>query len=178
MTVEQFPIKPSQFRQLAAKAVLGYVNKQFSKYFTEEDKEDIISEVVLRMWRAKDSFDSSKGNLATWVGTIARNAVKSMAAAKSSRKDISWLIEDNEEECDFYDECGYRCYEFATDRDLLLEEHKKCLFDSLRSERDRRFLKWQMEGLDAEEMARKEGISKSNVHMILFHMRHRLKLAS
>ena len=121
MPAETFPIKPSQFRQQAAKAVLGYVKKKFSTFFSEEDKEDIISEVVLRMWRAMDLYDSSKGALSTWVGTIAENVVKSMAKAKNKREAISGEITEEDEES-FYEQNTFRGYEFAADRDILLEE--------------------------------------------------------
>ena len=49
MTSSTFPIQTSQFNDYASKAVLGYVRKQFPRYFTEQDTEDIISEVVFRM---------------------------------------------------------------------------------------------------------------------------------
>ena len=177
MPAETFPIKPSQFRQQAAKAVLGYVKKKFSTFFSEEDKEDIISEVVLRMWRAMDLYDSSKGALSTWVGTIAENVVKSMAKAKNKREAISGEITEEDEES-FYEQNTFRGYEFAADRDILLEELENSLFDRLKSERDKRFLAWQIDGLDAEEMARREGISKNNAYLVIYHMRKRLSEAA
>ena len=173
MSAESFPINPKQFRQQAAKAVLGYVRKKFPYFFSEEDKEDIISEVVLRMWRSRDSYDGSKGALSTWVGTIAENVVKSSAGIKNKRADISGEISEDKE-TEFYEQNTFRGYEFAADRDILLGELEDSLFNSLKSERDRRFLAWQIDGLDAEEMARREGITKNNAYLIIDHMRRRL----
>ena len=98
----------------------------------------------------------------------------SAAEAKWHRIDISAEFEGGE----ILDNCPYstyRGYEFAPDRELLLGELKAELLSSLRSERDRRFLTWKFEDLDADEMARREGISLKNVYMVLFHMRERLR---
>lgn len=171
-----FPIKPEQFRAYAEKAVNGYI-KRFSKLFSPDDREDIISEVVMRMWRARDSFSTDKGAFSTWVGTIARNTVFSFAKSKKDREDISNDFEDGE----ILDNCEYSWYrsdEFAADRELLSEEFQEGLFGKLRSERDQRFLAWQIEGLEAKEMAKREGVSLENVYLILFHMRERLRRAA
>lgn len=174
---DTFPIKPCEFRSQAAKAVLGFVNKKFPKYFSEEEKEDIISDVVFRMWRSMDLYDSSKGSLSTWIGTIAMNMVKSAAMAKKCRMGISGEFKDGE----ILDNSSYSTFrgnEFAADRDILFEEFQEGLFDSLKSERDQRFLAWQIDGLDAKEMAEREGISVGNVYVVLHHMRQRLRSAA
>lgn len=176
MQQENFPIKPNQFRAFASKAVLPYVNSKFPKFFSEEEKEDIISDVTLRMWRARDSYDSNKGALSTWVGKIAKNAVFTAAEAKWRRSDISAVIEEADS-----DDCTYinnlKGDDYA-DKDILFEELQEGLFSKLRGERDQRFLAWQIDGLDAKEMAKREGISVSNVYMVLFHMRKRLRGAA
>ena len=73
--MKRFPIAPEQYRNVASKAVSSYVKKQYSKYFTNEDIEDMVSDVTLRMWRAKDSFDAEKGDVFQWVWSIAKNVV-------------------------------------------------------------------------------------------------------
>ena len=171
------PIQPAQFMAYASKAVNAFIQKQYSTFFTIEDMEDIVAEVVARMWRARNSFNPAKGTFSTWVGTIARNAVKSAAESKWHRAEISVEFEDG----DFLDNCTYstfRSEEYAADGDLILEETQAELYARLKSERDRRFLAWQIEGLDAKEMASREGITVENVHMVLFHMRERLRKAA
>ena len=61
---------------------------------------------------------------------------------------------------------------------ILILQLRESLRSRLKSERDRRFLDWQIDGLDAKEMARREGIPVENVHMVLFHMRQRLGRAA
>ena len=165
-----FPLHPNQFRPYAEKAVLTYVRTQFPHYFTREEKEDIVSDVVLRMLRAQASYDPGKGALATWVGTIARNAVRSAARSKWNRTDIS---------ADWDDDTALRQSDrMSADGELLLEELQEDLFSRLRMERDRRFLAWQIDGLDAAEMAVREGIPVEQVHLVLFRMRQRLRAAA
>ena len=166
------PIPVTQFRPIAAKAVNGYVHKQFNQYFSREEIEDMISEVVLRMWRARDSFQEEKGGLPTWVGTIARNVVKSTAKSKSKRSDISDSMDDE------VASVVRARKEFDADAHLLKEEARDRLFARLKSERDKRFLTWRLEGYDADEIAEKEGISVKKVYMALFHMRERLRPAA
>ena len=177
MTENRIPINPTQFRNQATKAVLGYIRKQYSKFFSEEEMEEMISEVVLRMWRARDSYDSGKGTLSTWVGIIAKNVVRSAAEAKANRSSISGEFEDGE----IQDNCTYSLYrsqDFAADRELLFEEMQERLFSKLKSDRYQRFLAWKIEGLDASEMAEREGITVEAVYMVLFHLKQRLLQAA
>lgn len=177
MTENRIPIHPSQFRKHAAKAVLCYVKKQYSKFFSIEETEDMISDVVLRMWRARDSYDAEKGALSTWVGMIAKNVVRSAAEAKANRSPIAGEFEDG----NIQDNCTYSLYrsgDFAADKELLFEEMQNRLFLKLKSERDQRFLVWKIEGLDAPEMADREGITVEAVYMVLFHLKQRLLQAA
>ena len=175
--MNNFPIEPENFRIIAQKAVSGFVNKQYSKYFSSEDIEDMVSEMTLRMWRAKESFDAEKGSVFQWVWTIAKNVVKSSALAKHNRADISIAFEDG----DVRDDCpysGYRGYEFGADREILFEETQMGLIDKLKSERDRLFFCWKMEGLESKEIAERAGISVDAVYMIMFHLKQKLQSAA
>ena len=177
MSVERLPIRPEQFRQYASAVVRAFVNKQFPKYFSVEETDDIVSDVVLRMWRARDSYDPAKGAFSTWVGTITRNVVKSAARAKCCREDISCkLSEDIVIDDSVYG--LFRSGEMSTDGELIAEETYMTLISVLDSKRDRRFLDWLIEGLNASEMAEREGISVKNVHLVLCRMKRRLPQAA
>lgn len=39
----------------------------------EQDREDCVSEVVFKVWKRIDSYDSAKGNFSGWLTAIARN---------------------------------------------------------------------------------------------------------
>lgn len=170
------PIRDEQIMGLANKAVRGYVNKQFAKYFTKEEVEDMVADVALRIVKARDKFDEERGCLNAWVYTIAMNVVKTAGKAKSNRTAFAERIEDMEETAPIditYEKNGY--VEEAADEDLMRREMVSGFYAKLRSERDKRFLGWQIEGLSAEEMAKKEGTTVQNVYMILHHMRQRLR---
>ena len=81
-------IQLKDFWTMAAKAVKAYANKKFAGFFQEADVEDIVAEVVTKMWRARERFDPDKGSEFGWVWTIAKNAVNDAAMAKRNRKDI------------------------------------------------------------------------------------------
>ena len=68
----------------------------------------------------------------------------------------------------------YRSGEMSADGELIAEETHRTLISGLGSDRDRRFLEWQIEGLNAAEMARDEGISVENVHLVICRMKRRL----
>ncbi len=168
------PISPEQFRQYASKAVHGFVDKQFPKYFYQYEMEDMVSDVVLKIWRARESYDPAKGAYSTWVGTIARNVVRSEARAKSCRENISCKF-DRDIVLDESEYGLYRSGEMSADGEFIAEEMHRAFYSRLVSERDRRFLAWQIEGLDAGEMAKREGITVNNVHIILCRMKRRLR---
>ena len=172
-----FPITPSKYRDFASKAVSCFVKKQYSKFFSVEDIEDMTSEVTLRMWRARDSFDPSKGDFFHWVWTIAKNVVLSSALSKHNREDISGSFEDGEVK----DDTSYsifRGFEFGADKEVLLEEAEASLFSKLRSERDRKLLRWKLEGFEPQEIAKMTGLSVPAVYVAFYHLRQRLSAAA
>lgn len=169
MITNHLPIEVKEYRTMATKAVRAYVNRYFNGFFSEDDMKDLTSEVVTRMWKAGETYNAAKGELFTWVWTIAKNAVKDAAEAKS-RKDVL---------TDSIDDAADRVYSLVdadeADKELLHDELVECLLDSLKQERDKRFLLWLLEGLDSKEIAEREGISPKKVYMAMYHLRERLR---
>ena len=96
MENSNLPIRDKDYRTLAAKAVHGFVNKKFSGFFSEEEVEDLVSEVVMKMWKGRNAFDPSKGKVFTWVWTIAKNVVLDEAVREANRKSVREDKEDEE----------------------------------------------------------------------------------
>ena len=142
-------IDPKDYWTTATKAVMSYVSKKFAGFFTEADKQDIVADVVTRMWRAQESYDPTKGEEFTWIWTIAKNAVNDAANDKRKRENIGG------------------CWD---DRDEFVEE----LHNRLRQERDKRILLYLAQDLDYEEIAEREGLTKQAAYMAVFHVRQRL----
>ena len=162
-------IDPKDYWRTAGKAVRSYVSKKFAGFFTEADKEDIVADVVTRMWRAQESYDPAKGEEFTWIWAIAKNAVNDAATDKRKRENIGGCWDDA---ADAQAE-GLSCDDCA-DRQLLQDEFVEELHDRLRQDRDRRILLYLAQDLDYEEIAEREGLAKQAAYMAVYHVRQRL----
>ena len=163
-------IQPKDYWTMAAKAVKAYANKKFAGFFQEADVEDIVAEVVTKMWRARGRFDPDRGSEFGWVWTIAKNAVRDAAIAKRNRKDIGGGWNDSvDEKAD-----GMEAEDLA-DRQLLMDEMVESMYDHLRQERDKRILLYLADGLDYEEIAEREGMTMRVTYMAVYHLRRRLE---
>ena len=169
LQMSRLSIQPKDFRTVAAKAVRSYVSKHFSGIFSSDDIDDFVSDVVMRMWSGRESFDPEKGKEFSWIWTIAKNVVKDAADAKMKRLLISGAM----------DEAAVRKMESLAgaddaDRNVLNDDLADALLGRLRQERDRRILLYLMQDMEAEEIAHREGISVRAVYMAVYHVRQRL----
>ena len=154
---------------MAAKAVKGYVSRKFAGYFTDIEVEDLVAEVVTRMWAGRESYDSNKGDEFPWIWTIAKNVVHDAARAKHNRENIGG---DWDEDVDRMAEAMFS--DDRADRKLLWDETVEDLWRRLRQERDRRILLYLAQDLEYEEIAKREGLSVRAAYMAVFHLRQRL----
>lgn len=162
-------IHSKDYWSTAAKAVRGYVSRKFAGFFTDADIEDLVAEVVSRMWAGRESYDSTKGDEFPWIWTIAKNVVNDTARSKHNRECIGgdWNEDvDKKAEAMFSDE--------RADGALLWDETVEDLLGRLRLERDRRILLYLAQDLDYEDIAKREGLSLKAVYMAVFHVRQRL----
>ena len=163
-------IQPKDYWTMAAKAVKAYANKQFAGFFQEADVEDIVAEVVTKMWQARGRFNPDRGSEFGWVWTIAKNAVRDAAIAKRNRENIGGGRNDSvDEKAD-----GMEAEDLA-DRQLLMDEMVESMYDHLRQERDKRILLYLADGLDYEEIAEREGMTMRVTYMAVYHLRRRLE---
>lgn len=163
-------IQPKDYWTVATKAVKAYANRKFAGFFLEADVEDIVAEVVTKMWQAKERFDPNRGSEFGWVWTIAKNAVRDAAVTKRNREIIGGGWNDGVAE-----KAGSLVDDNRADRELLQDELVGSLYDRLRQERDKRILLYLAEELDYEEIAEREGLTKRAAYMAVFHMRRRLE---
>ena len=163
-------IQPKDFWTTAAKAVKAHANKKFAGFFQEADVEDIVAEVVTKMWRARGRFDPDRGSEFGWVWTIAKNAVRDAAIAKRNRDLIDGRWSDSvDEKADSLvdDNCA--------DLELLQDELVESLYEGLRQERDKRILLYLAQDFDYEEIAEREGLTMRATYMAVYHLRRRLE---
>lgn len=169
LRIKVLEIHPKDYWSMAAKAVKGYVGRKFATYFTDVEVEDLVAEVVTRMWARKESFDPAKGEAFPWIWTIAKNAVNDAAKAKHNRENVGgdWNEDADKKAEKLYDDYG-------ADTGLLVDETMEDLLGRLRQERDRRILLYLAQELEYEEIAKREGLSVRAVYMAVFHLRQRL----
>lgn len=167
--MSKLQIQPKEFRTVAAKAVRSYVKTKFNGLFSYDEVEDLVSDVVMRMWGGRDSFDPDRGKEFSWIWTIAKNVVKDAAAAKSRRDPISGDMDET---------ATYKMENLIgtdeADRELLQNEFADDMLGRLGKERDKRLFLYLMQDMEYEEIAVREGISVKAVYMAVFHLRKRL----
>lgn len=162
-------IQEQEYLTMAAKAVRSYVSRKFDGFFSETELEDLVSEVAMRMWSGRESFDSAKGKEFTWVWTIAMNVVKDAAMAKHNRENIGARWTDDVERA-----ATRMVGDDRADGELLRDELVEDLYGKLRQERDRRLLLYLAQDMEYEEIAKREGLTLRATYMAIFHLRQRL----
>ncbi|MBQ6577374.1 MAG: sigma-70 family RNA polymerase sigma factor [Bacteroidales bacterium] len=174
MTENTLPINPSLYREYASKAVYGYCYSKFGNFLTAEDYEDIISDTVLKMWKYRDSYDPSKAEPATWVGTIARNLLFTYADRKKRSKAIFG-------ECPT-DESGHCLVEAVgdldSDRDLNYRDSFESFESCLSKDREVEILRLRVEGYDTESIADICGLSVKQVYALWHKLKGKLSHAA
>ena len=170
MSQKTLSINESRYRDYASKAVFGYALTRFGNFFSDCDYEDIISDVVYRMLKYRDSYDSSKSEFQTWVGTIARNTVNTWARHMKDRSSISGRILSDEDGQPLADVIG----DLDADRDLSFNDCLERLFAATGNDYERELLSYKIEGFDTEEIAKATGQSVKQVYMRWFRLKNRL----
>lgn len=171
MNSNTFPADYAQFRDLAAKAVHSILKtKGFCTFFRNDECEDIISDVVLRMLTSSDTYNPAKGTPEQWVWAIARNQVYTTARKKKRWNEAFDRLPENE---DFIPGAAH-VDEGGTDHQLLAKEYREDCFAQLRSEQDRELLELKIEGYEPEEIAEKMGLTPSQLYVRTFRLRKRL----
>lgn len=125
---------------------------------TPHDAEEIMQEVMCKIWRKADSFDPSKSSANTWVFTIARNT-RIDFLRKAARRDYESHYIDAD---DIWDEAADNqpFVYLAQSRDKRSVES---LLGGLPSEQRDCLMKMYMEGKSHAEMAEELGLPLGTV---------------
>ena len=167
---EHTTLNPADFWPLATKIVASFVRKNYRDKFNKQDIEDIVSDVVTRMWAARATYNPEKGALHSWVWRIAQRCVLDAVDAKAKRLGISGDFEK-------VDGGTYKLpiSNYGVDDELLCDDKVEYFYHELKSERDRRFLLYLADGLSAKEIADRESLTPNQVHMVVYRLRQRLR---
>ena len=160
------------------------------RFFTKEDLEDIVGNVIYKACRYFPSFDSSKSELINWVWRIAINCVIDAVDYKIKHRPISYSLyaENSEsgEEFNMDEVCDERCgfnpevwdmlSEYDADRDLNQKELFACMngLCAKLSVKNQRYEKWLEEGTSPKEMAAMDGCTPNAVSKRIWVIRQTL----
>lgn len=97
--------------------------------FSQEDTEDILQDIFIKIWKYNDKFNKEKSSFKTWIFTIAKNTVYDALRKKRNKKIITSLDEKND--ADTVPEL--EDISLDTLRLLEREENKKILLQAIES---------------------------------------------
>lgn len=64
--------------------------------FTNEEAEDILQDIFIKVWKYRDSFDEEKSARKTWIFTITKNTIYDALRKKKNTKIISSIDEHDD----------------------------------------------------------------------------------
>ena len=169
-------ISEKDYRPLAERAVLAFTRNVFAGFFSKDDIDDLISEVVLRMWAKRERYDENRGTVNAWVNKIARNIV--LDAAKREKRSRSLFSSATLEEG--LDDEGnvvgiVPVASDETDAQAIAHDTERALRAAVSNGRDGRLLNGLILGYDAAELAAAENVETPVIHTAVCRLRGRLR---
>lgn len=140
------------------------VKNSASLYITDEDIEEIISDVFIAIWKNSNILTNITNIKAYLVGT-AKNIIKN----KYRKSEINFSISDYEEK--IIDENNIEKVVETNDKNNII---KSCL-NTLKAEEYKAFIMFYAESKTIKEIAKKLDCSVGNVKVILCRVRKKIK---
>ncbi len=129
--------------------------------------EDLVQEVFLRAWRARDSYDAGAASLRTWLFAITRNVLVDHVRSRSVRPRTEPLVvEEGSTLVDPSDDVGRLMQRWLVEEALrrLSEDHRQALQETYLADRP------------YAEVAAELGISQSTLRSRVFYGLKALRL--
>lgn len=169
-------ISEKDYWPMAERAVLAYTRNVLAGLFSKDDIQDLVSEVVLRMWANRDRYDESRGTVAAWVYTIARNVVLDASKREKRRRALFSSVPlgeglDNDGEVVGFDPAASD----ETDAQAIARDTERVLRGSVSGGRDSRLLGGLILGCDSSTLAAAEGVDTPVIHTAVCRLRGRLR---
>ncbi len=170
---------------LADQTVRNYSRKVLSGLFSNDDLDDIVQDVFIKAWENRDKYDESRGALSTWVGIIAKNAVRDAAAKEKRRRSIfssNPLVENFGDDDADDDNCRggspmgvVPVSSVETDAEIIASDTERHYRSLARTKRESRIIDGMINGLDSDELAKAEGIPTKRIYAPVCLLRKRLR---
>ena len=163
---------------MAEKAVCAYTRNVFSGFFSEDDLNDLVSDVVARMWEKRAQYDENLGTVSAWVGKIARNMVLDAVKSEKRRRSLfssAPLVERVDEDGDAVGFVPVAADE--SDEVAIVHDTERALRESVSDGRETRLLNGLIQGRSATELAATENAATPVIHTAVCRLRKRLRSA-
>ena len=169
-------INEKDYRSLAEKAVCAYTHNVFFGFFSENDLNDLISDVVTRMWVKREQYDESLGTVSAWVGKIAKNMVLDTVNSEKRRRSLFSgvsLVERVNEDGDPMGLVPVASDE--TDSQVIAQDTARLRGSFVKGDKQRRLFKGLAVGLDSVGLAEIEGVMPTKIYMPVSRLRSDLR---
>ena len=138
--------------------IVSMVKYRVSKSVPEAEVEDVVQDVLERIWKGWESFDGN--HLSGWVDKVTRNTV------------LNWL-RDSEPQTDFLDDDKYYgglSDENTPEMELIAEQE---VYDKLNF-KEEQCLRYYSKGLSCEDIATLMGSTEGSVQVTISHAKSKL----
>ena len=169
-------INVKDYRPLAERAVRAYTRNVFSGFFSEDDLNDLISDVVTRMWAKRDQYDENLGTVSAWVFKIAKNMVLDAVKSEKRRRSLfssTPLVEKVDKDGDAVGFVPVAADQ--TDSLAIVHETERALRKSVSDGRETRLLNGLILECNAAELAAAENVKTPVIHTAVCRLRKRLR---
>jgi RNA polymerase sigma factor (sigma-70 family) len=130
-----------------------------------EDCDDLVQDILLKLWKSLESYDMEKGRFRTWLGRVVRNAAYDSFAAVTSRRA---LMETEREMAETIRSTP------ASDVEKLIEEEWMLYMTSFAMERLRGIFSGEavnvfslsLDGIPADEIAKQLNLTRDSVYTL------------
>ena len=161
---------------MAERAVCAYTRNVFPGFFSEDDLDDLISDVVTLMWVNRGSYDERLGTVSTWVARIAKNRVLDAVKSEKRRRSLfsaAALVERVDE-----DGAPVGFVPVArdeTDAQVIAHDTERVLRESVRSERETNLLNGLLAERKPAELAAAENVAPKVIYPAVCNLRKHLR---
>lgn len=139
---------------------------------SSSDFDDLVQNVLLKLWRSIASYDSGKGRFRTWLGVVVRNAVYDHFAETKRRRE---LLEQEREALQMLEQ------EPASEIEQLIEREWAGYVTSLALERIRKLFSdeavksftMSLDGTSAKEIAAELNLAVDSVYTLKSRVKSR-----
>lgn len=159
-------------REACLATINAYIKQNRTTDISEDDKEDIISNVFMKIMEKGHQFNPSKGSFKTWVKRMAFTTMIDFLRTVKHPESLFLMGKDGEE----YERSEYATEFSPYDEYVAVElEERRASVMNQRSELDRQIQELYMDEYSSKEIAERLGLTVDAVNMRVFKIKKALR---